>query len=380
MTPSHLFVTCASLLEPLLAEELRALIPEASVRIGHRGVYVSPWSWPTIYRINYLSRLASRVLLPLLHFRCADQQALYHHLSTIDWAPFFGVRTTFAIDANVHDNPHLRNSLFAAQVAKDAICDQLRHKRGARPSVNIESPDVQLNLFIDRQNGVLSFDTSGTPLHKRGYRRETVEATLQETLAAAILVLAQYRPQEILLDPCCGSGTLLIEAAMIGSNTPAGKFRTRWGFFAHPEFSQPTWHAVQQEELAKITPLPQHHLKGVEISRIGARAARLNAKTAGFERAIEIVEGDFRTITLDSTPTLLIADPPHGRRLDHAPQLVALYRSLGDTIKHKVAKGGKGFLFISDLSLAKEVGLAASRRYPLKTGGTECRLLEYMVY
>ena len=212
----NLFVTCSGGLEELLEQELQEL--GYTTQPGFRGVYVFNVSMREIYHINYCSRIAVRVLLPLRKFKCYDKKSLYFEVSKVDWTEYIPKDKTFAIDANVkHRN--IKNSLFAAQVVKDVICDQFRDKFGYRPSVDLKFPDVQLNLFINQDNAVLSFDTSGEPLYKRGYRQQKSEAPLQETLAAAMLYSIGYSGKEALCDPCCGSGTLLIEAAMVATNT-----------------------------------------------------------------------------------------------------------------------------------------------------------------
>lgn len=373
-----LFVSCAPTLEPLLMSELGEM-GISSLNIGHRGVYVNDWDWKTIYRLNYASRIASRVLLPLLRFRCYDKRALYRHAMEINWGQYLKGNETFAIDANVHHR-ELRNSLFAAQVLKDAICDQMRQQKGKRPSVDVQQPDVQFNLFIHQQNAIISFDTSGAPLHKRGYRQETVEAPLQETLAAAILFLANYSPEMIFLDPCCGSGTLLIEAALMATHTPPGYLRTKWGFMHHPKFDNLEWLKVRnQSDEKRISLLPQH-LFGIDRSQGAVRATKINLKAAGFSQQVEVEQADFRDYHPQIQPDFILTNPPHGRRLEEEEQLKPLYRALGDFIKHQGSKPGKGFVFTSNLNLAKEVGLAAKKRHVLSQGGLDSRLLEFDIF
>jgi putative N6-adenine-specific DNA methylase len=374
----HLFVSCAPALEPLLMEELKEL-EISSVHLGYRGVSIEEWDWTTIYKINYASRLASRVLLPLARFKCYDRRSLYRHAMEIDWSPFFKDGRTFAIDANVQHR-ELRNSLFAAQVVKDAICDQMRQRTGRRPSVQVQNPDVQINLYIQLQNGVISFDTSGEPLHKRGYRQESVEAPLQETLAAAILRLACYTKDQIYLDPCCGSGTILIEAALMASQIPPGYLRKHWGFMQHPHYEPSEWLKVRNQLDAKRTTLSPHLLFGIDRSQSAIRACKINLKAAGFSQQVEIQQADFREFTPEITPQLILTNPPHGRRLEEEEQLRPLYRALGDFIKNKCAKPGHGYIFTSNLELAKEVGLAAKRRHVLNNGGLDSRLLEYDIF
>jgi putative N6-adenine-specific DNA methylase len=375
---SSLFISCATALEPLLLEELTELGIQ-SITPGYRGVYINHWDWSTIYRINYGSRIASRVLLPLTSFKCFNRHSLYKGASEIDWSRYLKNNWTFAIDANVH-HKELRNSLFAAQIVKDAICDQIRQKTGHRPSIDLQNPSVQLNLYIERNMAIISFDTSGTPLHKRGYRQESVEAPMQESLAAAILRLANYTKDKILLDPCCGSGTLLIEAALMATQTPPGYLRRQWGFMYHPDYVQVEWLKVKNELDGKRTLLVPQHLFGIDINRNAVRVCKVNSRAAGFLQGIEVSQADFRLFDPPILPNLIVTNPPHGKRLEEETQLRSLYRALGDFMKEKCAKPAEGFIFTGNLELAKEVGLAAKRRYVLSSGGIESRLLEFDLY
>jgi putative N6-adenine-specific DNA methylase len=359
-------------------EELKEL-GISSVHLGHRGVFIGDWDWTTIYRLNYASRLASRVLLPLTRFRCLDRHSLYRHTSEIDWTQYLKGNWTFAIDANVHHR-ELRNSLFAAQVMKDAICDQMRQRTGRRPSIELNNPDVQLNLFIQQQTAIISFDTSGEPLHKRGYRQETVEAPVQETLAAAMLRLARYEKERLYFDPCCGSGTLLIEAALMATQTPPGYLRAQWGFMRHPQYESQEWLKVRNQLDAHRQPLASQHLFGVDVSKNAVRACKINLKAAGFSQQVDIQQADFRDFTPSIAPNFVLTNPPHGRRLEEESQLRPLYRALGDFMKQKCVRPATGYIFTGNPELAKEVGLAAKRRYILNNGGIDSRLIEYDIY
>lgn len=373
-----LFVTCAQSLEPLLAQELGEMgYPQAVT--GFRGVSVPRVNLEAVYRINYLSRIGGRVLMPIARFRCRNARSLYEDTRKINWKPFFASNKTMAIDANVH-HPELRNSLFAAQVVKDAICDQLREASGHRPDVNLKTPDVQLNLFINNDVAILSVDTSGAPLHKRGYRQETVEAPMQESLAAALLSLANYKGTEILCDPCCGSGTILIEAALIASKTPPGFLRTRWGFQCLPEHSQEMWLKVKGEADTLRIPLEKDRFFGADISKGAVHASRVNLRAIGMHQQVQIAHYDIRDYQPPVLPTIVITNPPYGRRLDDVEHLRALYRAIGDFMKQKTAKPAKGFVFTGSLELSKEVGLAPTRRHVLDNGGIEARLLEFDLY
>lgn len=373
-----LFVTCAQHIEPLLADELKEF-GFINIEEGYRGVHVKGVGIEAVYQINYQSRLAGRVLMPLASFRCYEAKSLYGGIIKVDWLKYISRGKTFAIDANV-SHPRLRNSLFAAQVAKDAICDQLRDRIGVRPNIDVKDPDVQLNLFIHDQWAIMSIDTSGKPLSRRGYRLESVEAPIQETLAAALLKLAKYQGDEILFDPCCGSGTILFEAALMASKTPPGYLRKEWGFFNLPEFSQTEWLKVKNEADAKKIDLPKQHIFGCDINKQAVHAAKVNVRATGMHQQIEVVNCDFREFTPSILPNLVVTNPPHGKRLEDEESLCPLYRSLGDFMKRKTARPAKGFVFTGSPMLSKEVRLAAKRRHVLDNSGIESRLLEYDLF
>lgn len=373
-----LFITCNQGIEPLLQLELEELGIK-NTRTGFRGVFVYDFDWKTIYCINYSSRLASRVLLPLCHFQCRNKQSLYEAVQSIQWQPFFRKNKTFVIDANVK-HTQLRHSLFAAQIMKDAICDQLRAKTGSRPSVDLENPDIRLNLFIHQQEGIISFDTSGEPLYKRGYRLHTGKAPLQETLAAALLRIANYHSDLILCDPCCGSGTLLVEAAMVASKTAPGFIRREWGFMRHPEYSSTEWLKEKNEKNAQRIPLKPQHFFGCDKDSHLVQICKSNLRAIGFHKEIEITENDFNDYMPPVLPNLVITNPPHGKRLESEEELKPLYRQLGDFMKRKIAKPGKGFIFTGSLELAKEVGLTPKKRHVLFASGEEARFLEFEIY
>lgn len=373
------FVTCSQGMEELLAQELSSLGCKETAS-GYRGVYVRDASLPVIYRINYCSRLASRVLLPLTRFRCRDPRSLYEEASRIDWPRYIPAGRTFAIDANVSNHRALRNSLYAAQVLKDAVCDQFRARFGSRPNIDPQNPDVQLNLFIHHDDATISFDTSGAPLNKRGYRQDTVEAPMRENLAAGLLKIAEYKGNEILFDPCCGSGTLMIEAALIATKTPPGYLRKQWGFMYLPEFSQLEWLKVKNEADAGRTSLPKGLISGIDINKNAVHVTKVNLRAAGFHQSIEVHQGDFRDFTPAVAPNFLIANPPHGRRLDEVDNLKPLYRALGDFMKKKLAIPSRGFIFTGNMDLAKEVGLAPKQRHVIDNAGIDSRFLEFDIF
>lgn len=375
---TSLFVTCAPYLEPLLAEELQEL-GFSDISPSYRGVFVHAGQFEDIYTINYRSRLAARVLLPLERFTCRGRDSLYDRVRDIPWKDFFKRAKTFAVDANV-DSQVFKSSLFAAQVVKDAVCDRLRDETGNRPNVKPYDPDLQLNFFLQQDRAVLSIDTSGSPLHKRGYRQEAGGAPLQETLAAALLKLANYTGDEIFLDPCCGSGTLLIEAALIASCTPPQFFRRSFGFMHLPEYDEVRWLGLKNEVNRLIKPLPTGHFFGVDINRNAVRMCHANLRAAGLMSAVRVIQSDFREFKPQVLPNFILTNPPYGNRLTEEPSLLGLYRALGDFMKQNTAKPARGFVFTGNLELSKEVGLAPKRRHVLQNGGIESRLLEFDLY
>lgn len=374
----ELFVTCSNHLEHLLAQELGELgYPKAVT--GFRGVRVPDVDLSAIYRINYRSRIAGRVLMPIAQFRCYDPESLYDGIYKIDWLKYLSAKNSISIDANVN-HPKLRNSLFCAQITKDAICDQLRKRVGERPRVDTKDPDVQLNLYINNNWATISFDTSGMPLHKRGYRQETVEAPMQESLAAALILMAGYKGDEVFCDPCCGSGTLVIEAAMRASATPAGFFRKKWGFFHLPDHNQELWLKEKNSADDMRIPLQPDRFFCADIHKQSIHACKVNLRAIGFHNAVEVIQTDIREYEPRLAPNFILTNPPYGRRLDDMNQLTTLYRAIGDFMKRKSSKPAKGFVFTGSYELSKEVGLAATKRHVLDNGGIEARLLEYDLY
>lgn len=374
----EIFVVCSEGMESLLSRELEEL-GFSEVREGFRGVYVNVEGMRGVYQINYCSRLAIRVLFPLKQFRCFDQKSLYKEVLSIDWSLYIPKGKTFAIDANVR-HPLIRNSLYAAQVAKDAICDQMRTKTGSRPSVSVKNPNVQINLFIHDRNAVISFDTSGLPLYKRGYRLEKGEAPIQETLAAALLKLGKFRSDNIMCDPCCGSGTLLIEAALIASKTPPGYLRRTWGFMLMPDFDNSLWLKVKAEADQLRTNLPNGHFFGCDISKDMVRICKTNLRAAGFHQQIQVEHFPLQDYNPPVPPNYIMCNPPHGLRMEQEKLLTPLYRSIGDFMKRKSAKPGTGFVFTGNLELAKEIGLQPKLRHVINNNGVDSRLLEFDLY
>ena len=359
MNTKHLFISCAEGLEKLLLEELQEL-GISDVRQARHGASAAP-TLQNIYRINYLSRLATRVLFPLRSFPCRDREELYDEAKRIDWSRYLSLEKTFAIDANVFDNFNLRHSLFAGLVVKDAICDFFREKTEERPSVNTAAPDVQLHLFIHGNKALLSLDTSGQPLHKRGYRLHATIAPIQETLAAALLKLSSYTWRDTLYDPCCGSGTILIEAALLATQTPPGYLRTSWGFFHLSEHKQELWETIKQEADQKRLPLAKGQIRGSDSDPGAIRAAQAHLEAAGFAAQIGLSHMPAEQVQLKQPVSLLISNPPYGKRL---PLSETLHRSLA------ALPAERRYLLMPNRS-------HKGKAFPLKNGGENIFFCEW---
>lgn len=363
MNNSLLFISCATNLEPLLKEELKAL-GITDLRLGYRGIY-APNTLENIFKINYLSRLATRVLLPLIQFACPDTETLYNEVRKIPWLDYLDETKTLSIDANIN-HPQIRHSLYGAQLVKDAICDTIREKKDARPSVDTKNPDVQLNIFIQNKKATLSFDTSGAPLYKRGWKEQSGEASIPETLAAAILMHAHYSAREVLCDPFCGSGTFLIEAASIATKTPSGYFRKKWGFTHLPFFKEAEWTAFKEYHDAQRVPAESQKIIGSDSDRHTIALCKEHLHKTGFEKEVLLLNSPVGKLRTPISPTLVISNPPFGKRME-AP--IHLYEELGRFLKEQCPAAPWAYLLTSSFHLVKATGCSVLSEWPLHHGG-----------
>ena len=332
---TRLFVSCAGALEPLLASELKEM-GIGGVEESFRGVFL-PKKIENVYLVNYASRIATRVLWPLCSFACPDKETLYQGVQSISWKDYLDPQKSFSVDANVTPHPLIKNSHFAALVVKDAICDAQRQAFGQRSSIDLANPDLQFNLFLHKGKATLYLDTSGQPLFKRGYRSHSTEAPLQESLAAAILRFANYNPEtDILADPFAGSGTFLIEAAMLATRTPAGFFRKRWGFMASPEFSLPSWQAIKDHLDSKRLPLERDKLFGADVDPSTVSLSRSQLDKAGFG-IVDVITRSVERFRPKKAPTLVVTNPPYGRRLEQSAHLFEQFKQFLEANQPKAA-------------------------------------------
>ena len=347
-----------------------------NTRITYRGIHFEA-DLITIYRINYTSRTITRVLAPLKSFRCKDANTIMKIAGKIEWDKLFSLKQTFAITSSV-SNSTITNSLYASQVLKDGIADYFRSKFGKRPNVETINPDIRFNLFIERENAVLSLDTSGESLHKRGYRLLAGEAPMQETLAAAIIRLSNWDGEIPLLDPMCGSGTILCEALMHYCRIPAQKLRKKFGFFNLPEFNNSNWQKFKDESDSRIKPLPKGMIIGSDLSQTAIKVAKENLSRLPYSESVSLSSKPFQHIKQFENG-ILITNPPFGIRLGKKAEVENLYQELGDFLKTK-CNGTSAFIYTGEPSLRKNIGLKTTRRIPLDNGKLDGVLLQIYSY
>ena len=331
----------------------------------------------TLYRINYLTRILSRCLAPLISFACHDTDTLYQKAKQIEWEDFFAEGNTFAVSANV-SNSAISHSKFAALRLKDAVADYFKEITGQRPDVSVRNPDILLNLHIRNDKAVISLDTSGGALHRRGYREETVPAPMQETVAAAIIRYSEWDGSVPLYDPLCGSGTLLCEALMRYSNIPAGVFRNQFGFEFLPDFDGAVWKQVKKEADGHIRELPEGLIAGSDVSAEAVSAARTNLMGLHYGNNVNVEKADFRKLPA-LEEHVIVTNPPYGIRLGRDENLEMFYKYLGDFLKQK-CKGSAAFVYFGERKYIKKIGLKASWKIPIKAGGLDGRLVKYEMH
>lgn len=369
------FAQIASGLEEMAADELARLGAE-NVSAGFRGAYFE--SDPaTLYRVNYMARLVSRVLAPLISFSCHSRQDLYRCARLIDWPDFFSIDHTFAVFANV-SNSQINHSQFAALCVKDAIVDTFRDHYGKRPSIDSKSPDIWINLHLMNNRGIISIDTSGGPLHRRGYRTHGVKAPMQETLAAAIIELTQWRGDRLLYDPMCGSGTLLCEALIKYCQLPAGIIRSRFGFEFLPDFNPDIWEETRKNVRQMQRQLPQGIIGGSDNDRAAVTVARKNCCHLPNGNQINIIKKDFFRID-NLEKGIIVCNPPYGIRLNAEKDLAEFYKGLGNFLKQR-CNGAEAYVYFGEREWLKAIGLKPSWKKALRNGGLDGRLAKFEIY
>ncbi|MBN2012460.1 class I SAM-dependent RNA methyltransferase [candidate division KSB1 bacterium] len=369
------FAQVADDIKDLAANELTSL-GATEISPVYRGLYFNA-SAEAMYRINFCSRLIHRVLAPLLTFDCHSDRYLYKTASNIAWSDFLNADQTFAVFAGV-SNSAIRHSQYAALKLKDAIVDQFRDRNGRRPSVDTEAPDVWINLYIINNKATVSIDTSGGSLHKRGYRKRSVQAPMIETLAASIIDMSGWDEQTPLYDPFCGSGTILCEAYLKATRTPPSIMRRSFGFEKLPNFDALAWRRVKQQTLKDIAPISGNLIAGSDIDAEAVDAARENCSILNKTQPIAIEQRDIFDIDNLENSTL-VCNPPYGIRLDTNADLPEFYKQVGDFLKQR-CNGTNAFIYFGDRNLIKYIRLKPAWKKQLANGGLDGRLVKYEMY
>jgi len=365
------FATCPRGLEKLLLGEIESLEGrDAAVVPG--GVAFSG-DWSACYAVNLWSRIASRVLWKISQFDYRDEKHLYEAARALDWQKYFPVERTLRVNVTAQKSP-LKSLEFATLRIKDAVCDRFRDDAGRRPDVDRAHPDVRIHAFLEGARATLYLDTSGEPLFKRGWRSGAGEAPLRENLAAGIVMLSGWQSGEPLLDPMCGAGTLLVEAAAMARGRAPGAKRS-FGFEKLKVFDPKTWTRMKAQTR---DPAPRLELFGSDNDPRAIDAARRNLAEAGVERWVKLERADVLERKAPAASGVLLANPPYGERMGSADELARFYPLLGDTLKKNFA-GWRCYLFTADLRLPKLIRLQPSARTPLWNGALECRLYEFRI-
>ena len=369
------FAQIPGLMEELCKEELLEL-GVVDAKVSYRGIYFNT-DQSTLYKLNYTSRLISRILAPLKSFHCNNTDILYKTAIKINWEDFLTLNKTFSISASVAKS-NINNSLFASQRLKDAIADYFRSKYNKRPSVETVNPDVRFNLHIEKDHAVISLDTSGESLHKRGYRLLAGKAPMQETLAAAIIRISKWDGENPLWDPMCGSGTILCEALMHHCRIPAQYLRKNFGFFHLPDFDKNVWEKVKSECDFAIRPPTKGLISGSDKSQKIFDVAKENLSRLPFSKEIKLRCYPFDHVK-EFKDGIIIVNPPYGIRLGEIEEVKNLYKQFGDFLKTKCS-GTSTFIYTGDPSLRKSIGLKTSLRVPLVNGKLEGVLVKIDSY
>ncbi len=375
-TTEHYFATCARGVEAVLAGELRGL-GAADVEPGRGGVHFAG-DLALLYRANLWLRTAIRVLRPILEATVTSPDELYDAVYSLDWSRYMTPDHTLAVDCNVRDS-HITHSKYAALRTKDAICDQFIEKCGRRPSVNVDEPMVGLNLHVYRDRAVLSLESSGESLHKRGYRPILSKAPLNEALAAALVLLTGWTPDTPFCDPMCGSGVLPIEAAWMALRRPPGLTRKRFGFQGWMDYDVRLWTELRDKArggVGRALPAP---ILGADVRGDAVSFAINNARAAGIGHLLRFEKRDVRDFrSPEGPPGVILCNPPYGERIGEEKELIPLYGALGEVLTRR-CQGWTAYVFTGNPMLADAIGLRPSAQIPLFNGKIACRLLRFAV-
>ena len=360
-------------LENILAEELTQLGAN-NIQIGRRMVSFTG-DQEMLYRANIQLHTAIRILKPIAHFKALSAEDMYDEVKKIDWSRYIGEGKTFSVDSVVYSE-EFRNSRFVTYKVKDAIVDQFRENTGTRPNISVSNPDIRLNIHIAEDNATLSLDSSGESLHRRGYRQENVEAPLNEVLAAGMILMTGWRGETDFIDPMCGSGTLLIEAALIARNISPGVFRKEYAFERWADFDSELFDKVYNDDSQERE--FQHHIYGYDIDTKAVNTASLNIRAAGLSKDITVTQQDFKDFVKPKEKAIIVTNPPYGERIS-TPNLLGTYKMIGERLKHAFG-GNTAWILSYREECFEQIGLKPSIKIPLYNGSLECEFRKYTIF
>ena len=360
-------------LEPVLAQELTELGAN-NIQIGRRMVSFTG-NKEMMYRANFQLHTAIRILKPFAHFKAQSADDMYDEVRKIDWTQYIQGGKTFSVDSVVYSED-FRNSRFVTYKVKDAIVDQFRERTGERPNISVTNPDIRLNIHIAEDQVTLSLDSSGESLHRRGYRQESVEAPLNEVLAAGMILMTGWRGESDFIDPMCGSGTLPIEAALIAHNMAPGLFRKEYAFERWPDFDADLFEEIYNDDSNEKE--FAHHIYGYDIDMKAVNTARKNVRAAGLSNDITIEMQDFKDFAKPESPALMVTNPPYGERIS-TPNLLATYKMIGERLKHAFG-GNDAWILSYREECFEQIGLKPSIKIPLYNGSLECEFRKYAMF
>ena len=373
---SRIVITCAKGVPPFLRREVLSLgfpvLSEGRAEVETEGTMLDT------LRLNLMIRTGQRILFLVGSFKLNTPDELYRKISRISWENYIPEDGYFSVTSSVH-NPTIRDSRYPNVKCKDAVVDRIREKRGRRPDTGSERDRVVVHLYWRGNLGQVYLDTSGEPLSKRGYRMIPLKAPMQEPLAAAVVLATGWMGNGNFINPMCGSGTIAIEAALIGLGRAPGLVRNNYGFMHLQGFDESSWKMLRRKVRAEAKDKLNGRIIATDISQQAVEAAKQNAMTAGVERFIEFGVCDFSETPIPDRGGVVVLNPEYGDRMGEIGGLGGIYRGIGDFLKKK-CHDYLGYVFTGNLDLAKKVGLRTKRRILLYNGPIECRLLEYDLY
>lgn len=360
-------------LEQVLAQELTELGAN-NIEIGRRMVSFTG-NKEMMYRANFQLHTAIRILKPIARFKARSAEDMYNEVRKIDWSKYILPGKTFSVDSVVYSDD-FRNSRFVTYKVKDAIVDQFRENTGKRPNISVSNPDIRLNIHIAEDDATLSLDSSGESLHRRGYRQESVEAPLNEVLAAGMILMTGWRGETDFIDPMCGSGTLPIEAALIAHNMAPGLFRKEYAFEKWADFDSEMFDEIYNDDSDECE--FEHHIYGYDIDMKAVSKALRNVKAAGLSKDITIEQADFKDFVQPKEKSIIITNPPYGERIS-TPNLLDTYQMIGERLKHQFV-GNDAWVLSYREECFDQIGLKPSLKVPLFNGALECEFRRYQLF